>query len=83
MKLRVPPDDKFDFELSGLGFDAFETGLLAVARYFFLTHAQPECQAWETGFAVAVERWGPEIGLAGGPFSIKTGSCRIHLTRRF
>jgi len=63
MKLRVPPDDKFDFELSGLGFDAFETGLLAVARYFFLTHAQPECQAWQTGFAVAVERWGPEIGL--------------------
>lgn len=63
MKLRAITDGEIDLDLVDLGFDTFEVGLLAVTRYFFLTHSAPDCQAWQTGFAVAIERWGPDIGL--------------------
>lgn len=63
MRLHALPHERVDLNLNDLGFDTFEAGLLAVSRYFFLTHAAPERQAWQTGFAVAVERWGPDIGL--------------------
>ncbi|WP_299747784.1 hypothetical protein [uncultured Tateyamaria sp.] len=63
MRLRALPEGGVDLDLIDLGFDTVEAGLLAVARYFFLTHAAPARQAWHTGFAVAVERWGPDIGL--------------------
>ena len=37
--------------------------MLAVARYFFLARSVPEQQSWQVAFSVAVERWGPDIGL--------------------
>ena len=50
-------------DVSDLEIDEFERGLLAVSRYFFFCRAEPERQSWHVAFAVAVERWGPDIGL--------------------
>ncbi|UWQ25244.1 hypothetical protein K3553_01915 [Leisingera aquaemixtae] len=49
--------------LAAHGFDAFETGLLAVLRQFLLSHETPDSQAWQRAYMVAAERWGEAIGL--------------------
>ena len=63
MKLHALSADGTEFDLEHLGFDDCERGLLAVARYFFLARSVPEHQSWQVAFAIAVERWGPDIGL--------------------
>lgn len=63
MRLHALPLDGADMDVTDLGFDAFESGLLAVARYFFLGFEAPDRQSWQTAFAVAIERWGADIGL--------------------
>lgn len=50
--------------LSDLTADEFEIGLVAVMRHFLMARQQPDSQAWEIAFQIAVERWGDEIGLA-------------------
>ncbi|MEL6100319.1 MAG: hypothetical protein AAFR68_03290 [Pseudomonadota bacterium] len=63
MKLHALSAEGTEFDLEHLGFDDCERGLLAVARYFFLSRSVPEQQTWQVAFSVAVERWGPDIGL--------------------
>lgn len=58
------PVDASDLPLEDLGFDDFESGVLAVSRYFLLSYDDPQTHSWHTAFAVAIERWGPDIGLA-------------------
>lgn len=51
-------------KISQLGLDAFERGLLKVARQFLVSHESPDTQAWHYAFLISVERWGEPIGLA-------------------
>ena len=63
MKLHALSAEGTEFDLEHLGFDDCERGLLAVVRYFFRARSVPEQQTWQVAFSVAVERWGPDIGL--------------------
>ncbi|GGX37527.1 hypothetical protein GCM10007385_00080 [Tateyamaria omphalii] len=63
MNLTAHVAGRNDLDAHSLGLDEFERGLLAVSRYFFLCRAEPDRQAWQVAFSVAVERWGPDIGL--------------------
>ncbi|MEM9581675.1 MAG: hypothetical protein AAGA08_01015 [Pseudomonadota bacterium] len=49
--------------LSDFEFDEFETGILAVARYFLIAMNAPETMAWQKAFIVSRERWGETIGF--------------------
>lgn len=49
--------------LAHCGFDAFETGLLAVLRHFLASFAYPEGHGWQLAYGTAAERWGDNIGL--------------------
>lgn len=49
---------------SRYGLDAFEVGVLAVARQFLHSLSDPKSQSWQHGFSIAIERWGEEIGLS-------------------
>ena len=49
--------------LTGYPFDAFETGLLTVARHHLDALRCPETQAWHLAYSIAAERWGDSIGL--------------------
>lgn len=44
-------------------FDAFEIGLLSVARHHLDALRCPETQAWHLAYSIAAERWGDRIGL--------------------
>jgi hypothetical protein len=62
-----PSDDALPMDL--LGLDAFEMGLLSVLRHFLVAFSQPESQAWQAAFTIAIERWGDATGpqiAAGG-----------------
>lgn len=63
MKLNVLPNTSGVIAVEQLGFDPFEAGVLAITRHFMTSFDAPHLQAWQTGFAVAVERWGQDIGL--------------------
>lgn len=63
MRLCVLPEDGADLVLDDLGFDLFEAGVLAVARYLFCAEVAPERRTWFVAMSVASERWGPDIGL--------------------
>ena len=63
MRLRAFPSDGSDLKLNDLGFDPFEAGVLAVARYLFCAEVEPERRTWFVALSVATERWGPDIGL--------------------
>lgn len=63
MKLNVSPNTAGVIAVEQLGFDPFEAGVLAITRHFMTGFDAPHLQAWQTGFAVAVERWGQDIGL--------------------
>ena len=51
------------YDAEELGFDVFETGVLAVARHLFLSFVVPEQLRWQTACGIAVERWGANVGL--------------------
>lgn len=42
--------------------DSLDAGLLAVARHFMVTLAQPANQSWHSALTIATERWGAERG---------------------
>lgn len=44
--------------------DDFEQGLLVLARHFVTSANDTATQAWQHAFAVAIERWGEDRGLA-------------------
>ncbi|MEM6890093.1 MAG: hypothetical protein AAF636_18445 [Pseudomonadota bacterium] len=44
--------------------DAFEMGLLSIARHFFATSDTPALQAWRHAYGFAVDEWGETLGLA-------------------
>lgn len=60
MSDHLPSDDAIPVE--SLALDPFETGLLAVLRYFLTAFARPETQSWQTAFQIATERWGAARG---------------------
>lgn len=51
-------------ELQRLGCDAFERGLLPVARHFLTAFQQPGVHTWQAAYTIAAERWGDAIGFA-------------------
>lgn len=59
-------------------FDAFETGLLSVARYLFDALRCPETQAWHQAYSIASERWGDSIGLPAAHLLARFLRCVVH-----
>lgn len=59
------------YALSALGLDDFEQGLLPVLRQFLLSHDQPQGQAWQQAYLIAVERWGEALGLPAALAAMK------------
>lgn len=53
---------KHGTSVESAGLDAFELGLLAVARHFIVSFAAPETQSWTVAFKIASERWGISEG---------------------
>lgn len=66
--------------LHDLDFDAFETGLLSIARHFQLSFDNPDTQSWQRAYAISVERWGEAVGLPVAHCLLKVlqalGRCR-------
>ena len=50
-------------KLDEFEFDDFERGLLPVMRHFILSFEEPESQAWQHAYSIAIERWGQDQGL--------------------
>lgn len=50
--------------IDALVLDDFERGLLAVTRHLVMSTNEAATQAWQHAFALAVERWGEDRGLA-------------------
>jgi hypothetical protein len=50
-------------ELSALGLDEFEHGLLVLSRHFLSGYETYNTKAWNSAYIIAVERWGERIGL--------------------
>lgn len=59
-------------------FDDFERGLLPVMRHFILSFSDPETQAWQHAYSVAIECWGQDQGLALAHLVYKVVKATLH-----
>ncbi len=59
-------------------FDGFERGLLPVMRHFILSFTEPETQAWQHAFTVAIEHWGRNQGLVLAHLVFKIIKATLH-----
>ncbi len=74
MKLSADISTKLDeFE-----FDDFERGLLPVMRHFILSLEDPETQAWQHAYSIAIERWGQDQGLNLAHLVFKIVKATLH-----